>query len=227
MRCFMQIWLVAALALVGAATVQAVPYETVDGRVIDLELVAGSGQFQSVLLLDFREGADDHYAFGYQWDAPLVPTGRMMIEAIEVASGGDFDADMTDWGWGWSLDRIHYTDDYGVVHVTPDWPVYMVDGALTLDTEYMPEDDPADEGLGMIPYQWGFDLRELQDRSFDGWVAAEFPDDFEGFDYVGPPPRVPPAGGDTEPIPEPATLALVAAGILALRRRRVHAQRSA
>jgi hypothetical protein len=220
-------WLVAALVLVGAATVQAVPYETLDGRTIDLELVAGSGQFQSVLLLDFREGADDYYAFGYQWDAPVVPTGRTMIEAIEVASGGRFDADLTDWGWGWSLDRIHYTDDGGGMHVTPDWPVYMVDGALTLDTFVMPDDDPADEGLGMILYQWGFDLRELQDRSFDGWVTARFPEDFVGFDYAGPPPRIPYVAGDDVPIPEPATLALVAAGTLALRRRRVHARRSA
>ena len=56
----------AVAVLLAAAGAQAVPYVAADGREIDVEYWAGTGANQSVLIVDFRQGADDYFAFGYE-----------------------------------------------------------------------------------------------------------------------------------------------------------------
>lgn len=201
---------VALIALAGqASAVMVDPYVTQDGREIEIEYWTGSGTNQSALLVDFRQEADDAFAFGYLWDpAGSTPTAKQMIE--DIAAAGALETDLTEFAFGFSVDRLRYDDGGGVME-TADYPAYFIDGD---------PGDPPQEGLDWALPGLGISARDLVDRSFDGFVHAVFPDDYEGFDYVGPAPRIPLAevGGDV--IPEPTTLALLGLGALPLLRRR-------
>jgi hypothetical protein len=176
---------------------------------MDIEYWAGSGPDASVLVVDFRQTADDAFAFGFQWDAAVItPTAKDMLDAIDAA--GALDADMTDWGFGFSVDRLRYDDGGGVMQ-TGDYPAYFIDGDAG---------DPPLEGLDWTLPVIGISDRELIDRSFDGFVHAVFPDDYEGWDYVGPAPRVPLVDTQPDLIPEPTSLVLLVLGALPLLRRR-------
>ena len=206
--------LIAAVVLAMAAGAHAVPYYAQDGRIVDIEYWAGTGANQSVLIVDFRQSADDAYAFGFRWDDPAspsdIPTGLDALEAIVAA--GPLEADITYWPDfdSYTVDALRYFGSE-MPTLTGWWPPYYIDGT---------DEDPPQEGLDwMPPWDFGIAGRSLIDRSFDGFVNPLSLDDYDGWDYTGPPPRIPLfEGGDI--IPEPATIALLGFGALVLSRRR-------
>lgn len=219
-----------------AATAQAVPYVTEDGRTVDLEYVAGSGANQAVVVIDFRGGRagvtpgalqppGDSFAFGFAWDDPInpsdIPTGLNALEAIAAAGG--LTVFSTDTVFGTFIDGFEYLG-----HQTTGWLAYFLDGMAEEPAFGLPALDPQ-EGLGWELALIGAGGRPLADQFFDGWAdttpsipgpSPDYDDGGFGFNYIGPAPRVPLAGGQEDVIPEPATLAMLTAGLLALCRRR-------
>ena len=221
------------VAVMLAATAQAVPYLTQDGRTIELEYVAGNGANEAVVVIDFRgdragvtpaalQPPGDSFAFGFQWDDPVspsdIPTGLDALEAIDAA--GDLDVFSVDTVFGTYVERLQYLG-----HETTGWLIYYLDGMAEMPAFGLPAVDPL-EGLGWEQAQIGAGDRLLGDLFFDSWVdttpkpSPDYPSDPNDYTYIGPTPRVPLAAGPEDAIPEPATLAMVAAGVLALRRRR-------
>jgi hypothetical protein len=211
MQCFWKAWVgvFAALAVAGGA--QAVPYLAPNGQTYELEYWAGSGANEAVVEVDFAQAADDVFAFGYRWDG--LATGQDAMEAIDAA--GDLDITLGPWG-GFFVDTLSYEGHTGINEPNFPWVPwwsYWTDDAV----------NPGD------PIEWVWDTavaasdRTLLNGSFDGWFFTREEYNPEGLQV---PPRQPPvAQQQEETIPEPATVALLIAGLagVASRRRRSRA----
>ena len=138
----------------------------------------------------------DYYAFEYNWEAADANTGWDMIQAIGVDGNNPNDTNLnyeyTDWGWGITVDALHYggnSEYVGSDPPYPSWVYYLSDNT----TRYFR--DTASVGAAD---------RALTDRSWDGWS-------WQGDGW----------GTGPAPMPEPGSMTLLAVGgAMLLRRRR-------
>jgi len=114
-----------------------------------------------------------------------------------LMTAGDLNVDYTDWGapWGVFVSDLDYPDglEYGYgASSNVGWAYYG-----SLDNETWAGND-------------GVSARQLTDGAYDSWVWSNYPADWSA------PIRLP----GQAPVPEPATLALLAAGGLLLRKKK-------
>jgi len=173
----------------------------------DIKFWAGSGANQSALVIDWNDGkTNESLAWGFRWNG--TATGLDLINAI-TAADPHLKAELQTFSFGTALRGFSYDAD--------------------LDGLYTGANDHVEAGFGFpgegywsyylggpsvgFP-SWGFassgaDGRNLTNQSWDGWSwTPENASDST--------PGVPTAA----PVPEPATMAVVGLGLLALRRRR-------
>lgn len=201
---------VAALVTCGcAATALAVPYTTPNGLQLDIEYWAGTGANETYLVVDFRQGPDDVYTFGYRWDG-VADAGDALVA---VADAGALDVGVTNWGGPPPAENlfVDWIEYYGT-RLETRWV-----GPGDWDYEYWSYwfDEVVGPGESV---EWaaaldiGMSGHTLVNQGFEGWVFAYQPWPPET------PPRQPRQG--QEDVPEPCTLLLLALGgcPLALRR---------
>ncbi len=196
---FVVVGLVLGLALVAHA----------DVSFDDIQFWAGTGPNRAGLVIDWNDGADPQsLVWGYKWDGSA--TGEDMLLAIagvttitgastSTVYGADpsLSAELTDWGWGKSLDRLAY-DNGTFNHDESGWGWY-----------YWVSTD----GTSWTVSGGGMAGRTLTNGNWDGWsyeVGAPWPPSNHPSEPVPAP----------APIPEPSALSLLALGGLALLRRR-------
>lgn len=166
--------IIAVIAL--ACTASALTFDN-----IDIEAWVGTGASSAVCVVDF--GANS-YAFGYRFDG--AATGFDMLQAI--AAGTALDLGYTDWGWGYSIDRLAYGPDAHEFDINnPDTSNWW---------EYWTSTDGANWSSSNV----GVGGRTLTDNSWDGWTWSP------AWPGVGAAPNVP-------TVPEPGSIAALAAGL--------------
>ncbi len=204
MRNIITLCITLSLAAAGANAAAGVNWTWFDGNSIDIDYSIGSGTNSSLMIVDFQNGS--YYAMEYKWDQNLDAndpvTGWDMLEALcvwddpndanaPVNPSGLMEYQYTDWGWGITLDRFSYGGNDETAGSVSPWPSWVY---------YLSDNSTntfgATSGVGAGD-------RALSDGSWDGWSWHE-----DGF------------GTGAAPIPEPATLSLLAIGAATLLRRR-------
>lgn len=152
---------------------------------------AGTGSNQATIVIDFD--ADVDFSFTYNWDGQA--TGWDALSAIDIA--GSLNVDATDWGdFGMFVNDFTYPStqkfDYGT-GVNTSWAYYF-----------------STDNDGWTIDSGGVSFRSLSDGDWDSWVWSNYDE------FWTAPLRTPGAA----PIPEPATMLLLAFGGIMLRRRR-------
>jgi hypothetical protein len=156
-----------------------------------VEYSAGSGANQATIVVDFD--FDNSFLFTYRWDSDA--TGWDALSSIDLA--GALDIDSTDYGSGWGV----FVSDFDY----PDGVEYDYGAGANVGWAYYIGDNESWSLSGT-----GVSFRNLADGGWDSWVWTNYSEDWM-ITYRGP-------GG--VPVPEPATLGLLALGALALRRAR-------
>lgn len=203
MRFILKRWVVALAAWLCLGTAAAVPYTAPNGDLIEIEYWAGSGANEAVLVVDFLQGADDVYAFGFRWDG--AADGGDAVTAIVGA--GALDASITNFGppppnEDLFINSLTYESTTLVNKAISPWSpawIYWTDDAV----------GPG-ELIEWVHMGVGMSSHALTDGSFEGWVFS--PDVWPNYETA---PRQP-----LGVIPEPCTVALLAAGLFGLARRR-------
>jgi len=190
---------------------EAVPYLAPNGETYELEYWAGSGANEAVIVVDFNQGPNDVYAFGYRWDG--VADGGDACTAIVAA--GDLDATITNWGGpppaenffidSMAYDGVTLTNEMNYPW-SPSWLLFYDDA--------MGVGELVDWTMAEL---WGMSGHVLTNGAFEGWLFS-----YDVWPEYSDEPRQPPlaqAGEDI--IPEPCSVALlgVGLGMLAARRR--------
>jgi hypothetical protein len=193
----------------------AVPYPAPNGELIEIEYWAGSGANEAFVLVDFNQGPSDVYTFGYRWDG--AADGGDALTAITAAGG--LDAVTTNWGGpppaeDLFLDSLTYNGVTLENNVnfpwSPSWYLFFDDSV-----------GPGELIGWTMADLFGMSGHTLTNGAFEGWLFSYdvWPN------YVSVPRQ--PLGPAEEVIPEPCTLALLAAGacaVAARRRRRTEAR---
>ena len=167
----------------------------------DVEFWVGSGSNRSVFVVDFQANTPSSFAWGFRWDGDA--TGADALRAVEAAdwnlSGAIFGS-----GAGTYLDSMTY--HHPTTRATYEgatWP----NGWWSFWTKT--------PGSDWVESQVGAGSTTLTN---EGWTAWSYN---VGTDFNPPAPNEPGAA----PVPEPATLAALGLGALALLRRRVGSRR--
>lgn len=174
----------------------------------DIQLWAGSGTNQSALVVDWNDGkANESLAWGFRWNGSA--TGLDLINAV-TAADPHLHAEIQMFSFGAALRGFSYDAD--------------LDGLFTGANDHQAAGFgfPGEDGFwsyylggpsnGFPSWDFastGADGRSLVNQSWDGWSWT--PTDTDGST-----PGVPTAA----PVPEPATMAALGLGLLAVRRRR-------
>lgn len=215
------VWLVSAFASEAGTIVQ---------NISDISYWVGSGENRAVLIIDWEDGknvsgeiAGEALAWGYQWPASEMRTGKEMLEAIAAADprlevyiqtrsfgpivfgmahdldgdGGTFTFDPFEEAGGASDPNDHFAEGW---EQNGFWG-YKVG---TTTSQQRPSWRDASEG---------FATRALTNNSWDAWV---FSSDLDDFSIASPSPAL-------AVIPEPSCAALLVGGGLLLLRRRARA----
>lgn len=165
----------------------------------DVALWTGAGPNRAMLVVDFNDGATPQsYAWGFRWTG--AATSEQMLRAIDASDPrlSSVILGQAGVGFGAFLDSAAYdaAGDGFAEHTGPAWPA----GWWQFWNKENGGQAWAEAGGGMS-------ARTLTDGAWDGWSFVR--------DSVQVAPDAPVAA-----VPEPATLLALAAGLLALRRRR-------
>ena len=176
---------------------------------LTIEYSVGSGDSSATIVLDFAP--DSYFAFTYNWNAVDAPTGYDSAVALDDGTNTTVDVTTKTYSFGTMVtdfdytgaDKIDYINDYGSPDITLGWGYY-----IGTDNE------------NWTSPSWGANYYPMQDGDIVTWVwtnsAPEGHPDGWGTQYRGPgeePMAIP-------PVPEPATMGLLALGGLIVRARR-------
>ena len=207
-----------------AAAPAAAEIDTVyDGKAVRLKTWTGSGANEAITVMDFGPG--ENFAFGYRWDDgelmardpakiagvndpggdPLSPTigadtGEAMLLALDADPAAGVTVDFTYWQFGLFLDTISY-------------------GGNTLgEGHYFPSYWKSEDGRDWTSSFVGVTDRVLAGagQDWDGWSNGYY-EFVDGINDISIPATEP-----VTPVPDPATVGLLAFGGIATvcRRRR-------
>jgi hypothetical protein len=170
---------------------------------VNVRYWVGSGSNQALVVVDFDTGAN--YAFGYRWDGNARAWDAMMA----LDAGGALDANFMNYGAAHFVTDFHYpgaADGDGLSGYTGSLSGYLGWGMFV----------STDGNTWTVPGSEGVDDVVLTDGGWMGWSWTAFDDNWNAV-------RLP-----TTPLatPEPATLAVLALGGLAMTWRRRRAARS-
>ena len=173
-----------------------------------IEYSVGEGNNTATIVVDFAP--DSFFAFECKWDGTI--NGFESVNALDLHSSTSLDVTNIDYGSSgvyvndldyYLAEKIDYINDYDSPEETLGWGYYV-------STDNLNWDAPA----------WGANYYELSDGDIISWVwtnsAPEGHPDGWGYQYRGPgedPMSIP-------EVPEPATLALFAAGGVFIRFRK-------
>ncbi len=198
MRNIITLCITLSLAAAGANAAAGINWTWAEGNSIDIDYSVGSGANSSLMIVDFQNGS--YYAMEYQWDQNVDAndpvTGWDMIEALCIEVGQSnpsslMEYDYTVFGFGNALDRFSYEGNDEAATGASPYPSWVY---YLSDNSTNTFDATSGVGAGDRP---------LSDGSWDGWSWHA-----DGF------------GTGAAPVPEPATLSLLAIGAATLLRRR-------
>ena len=185
----------------------------------DITFWAGSGQKQAVLVIDWNDGINPvSLAWGFRWTG--TATGRDMLNAVKQADSrlfeqfGIYGASMV-YGLGYDTDSDGFTyvsasNDGGYSQDSDD---HYREGWTTVGywSYWNCGTNPYAGGEWTSPWDYGLAGRNLTDGCWDGWSFAPASNNWDGGT-----PDIPVAAS----IPEPASMAVFAMGLLCLKRRK-------
>ena len=175
----------------------------------------GSGPAESFLVVDFAEQGGSDFTFAYRYDPADAPTTGDALDALEAAGG--LEVFTTDFGFGRSIDGFAFAGQQQVQPFDSEtgrfFEAFVIGGfqevtdfgtgTTTLETVAADAYSPALAGI---------DGRFLADGSVDGWIV-----NVSSFNSSG---AAPTSNVPAMPVPEPASVAVLALGATALLRRR-------
>ncbi|MCA9442476.1 MAG: PEP-CTERM sorting domain-containing protein [Candidatus Omnitrophica bacterium] len=198
----------------------------------DIDFWVGSGGKEAAFVVDWNDGIDPvSIAWGYRWEE--TATGEDMLKAIVMADPRLFAKVTTPGGFGVSLIGLGYDLDSNGFSLT-DGTLFIQGLAITGGSDTATAGDTNDHyregffsagywsywvGTGN-PYEggsWGFagsgmSGRTLIDGAWDGWSWAPR--------FASSVPGEPVPAEFSDGVPEPATVALLSTGVIAVVGRR-------